>query len=206
MINQSSTPANPSPVDFRYSGSYIVADLEYVWANGKMSQNIRLVRKELGKTPDEVQNAPPVQKKPEVKENNFNPTGAPVPNEVYNVGQTYLVQDKNGKLYNITVTKLLEDGIQVTGTLTESPVGMSPSNTSNRAPIPENPTEPTPPTPTTGSKNGYTYIYEQTGNIQRVITRDKDGKFVANTGNYSFPGNKTKEMLIADARKAAGDD
>ena len=310
MVNQSSTPANPSPVDFRYSGSYIVADIEYVWAKGKMSQNVRLVKKELGKTPDEVQDAPPVQKKPEVKENNFNPTGAPVPNEVYNVGQTYLVQDKNGKLYNITVTKLLEDGIQVTGTLTESPVGMSPSNTSNRAPVfentstkattetaPPNTIDPTqftiglsnpvseadkkitgivnitkqgplrtatgnmsgfpdggtigpikgepvdsgisadqlvnemikklessitikykievklkvisPPEPSSivsSSKKGYTYTYEQTENNQRVITRDKDGKFVANTGNYLFPGNKTKEILISDARKAAGDD
>jgi len=215
MINQSSTPANPSPVDFRYTGSYIVADIEYVWAKGKMSQNIRLVRKELGKTPEEVQNAPPVQKKPEVKENNFNPTGTssvvPAPNEVYNVGQTYLVQDKNGKLYNIAVTKLLEDGIQVTGILTESPVGMSQSGTSNRAPAvgTDIPTEPTPPAvPTTekGSKKGYTYTYEQIGDNQRVITRDKDGKFVANTGNYLFPGNKTKEMLIADAKKAAGDD
>jgi hypothetical protein len=207
MINQLATPANSSIVDYRYSGSYIVADIEYVWAKGKMSQNIRLVRKELGKTPEEIQNAPPVQKKPEVKENNFNPTGTPsvTPNEVYNVGQTYLVQDKNGKLYNISVTKLLEDGIQVTGTLTESPVGMSPSTASNRAPVPENPTEVTQPTPTP-SKKEYTYTYEQIGDNQRVITRDKDGKFVANTGNYLFPGNKTKEMLIADAKKAAGDD
>lgn len=138
LINQSSTPANPSPVDFRYSGSYIIADIEYVWVNGKMSQRIRLVRKELGKTPDEIKNDPPVKKAPEVKENNFNPTGTssvvPAPNEVYNVGQTYLVQDKNGKLYNITVTKLLEDGIQVTGTLTESPIGMSQSSASNTSP------------------------------------------------------------------------
>jgi len=143
MINQSSTPANPSPVDFRYSGSYIVADIEYVWTKGKMSQNIRLVKKELGKTPEEVQNAPPVKKKPEVKENNFNPTGTssvvPAPNEIYNVGQTYLVQDKNGKLYKIAVTKLLENGVQVTGTLTESPVGMSQSNSSNTSPTGTNP-------------------------------------------------------------------
>jgi hypothetical protein len=156
MVNKSSTPANPSPIDFRYSGSYIVADIEYVWTKGKMSQNVRLVRKELGKTPEEIQNAPPVQKKPEVKENNFNPTGTssvvPAPNEVYNVGQTYLVQDKNGKLYNITVTKLLENGTQVTGTLSESPVGMSQSSTSNTAPVGINPATASAPPPTAPTK------------------------------------------------------
>jgi hypothetical protein len=47
------------------------------------------------------------------------------------VGQTYLVQDKSGKLYNLTVTSLLENGTEVTGTLTDSPIGMSSSTTSN---------------------------------------------------------------------------
>lgn len=128
IINQSSTPANPSPVDFRYSGSYIIADIEYIWSKGRMSQNLRLVRKELGKTPDEVKNSPPVKAKPETKENNLNPvdnntqTSQPAPNSVYNVGQVYLVQNNNSKLYNIEVSKLLEDGIQLTGTLTESPI------------------------------------------------------------------------------------
>ena len=202
MINKLSTPGNTSPIDFRYSGSYIVADLEYVWANGKMSQNIRLVRKELGKTPDEFKNDPPVQKKPEVKENNFNPTGTssvvPAPNEVYNVGQTYLVQDKNGKLYNITVTKLLEDGIQVTGTLTESPVGMSPSNTSNRAPIPENPTEPTPPAPTTPTEpTEFTIglsnpVSEADKKITGVVNITKQGPLRTATGIVSgFPDGGT---------------
>jgi hypothetical protein len=136
LFNQTSTPANPAMMDFRYSGYYIIADIEYFWVKGKMSQKLRLVRKELGKTPEEIKNAPPVKAPAEVKENNPNPTGAtssivPAPNSVYNVGENYLVQDKNGKLYNLTVTQLLQDGIQVTGTLVESPVGMSASSTSN---------------------------------------------------------------------------
>lgn len=205
MVNKSSTPANPSPVDFRYSGSYIVADIEYVWNRGKMSQNIRLVRKELGKTPDEIQNGPPVQKKPEVKENNFNPTGTssivPAPNEVYNVGQTYLVQDKNGKLYNISVTKLLEDGIQVTGTLTESPVGMSQSSASNTAPNFSNPTTQTStpteaetintePTEFTIALQGA--VSEEAKKISGVITISKQGPLKTATGTISgFPDGGT---------------
>ena len=137
LINPSSTPTNPSVRDHRYSGYYIIADIEYLWNGKSMSQKLRLVKKELGKTPEEVRNDPPPQKKPEVKENNTNPVGTtasnliPAPNSVYNVGQTYLVQDKNGKLYNLTVTSLLENGTEVTATLKDSPIGMSSSTTSN---------------------------------------------------------------------------
>jgi len=136
LINPSSTLTNPSIRDHRYSGYYIIADIEYLWNGKSMSQKLRLVKKELGKTPEEVRNDPQQQKKPEIKENNINPVGTtvsttPVPNSVYTVGQTYLVQDKSGKLYNLTVTSLLENGIEVTGTLKDSPIGMSSSTTGN---------------------------------------------------------------------------
>ena len=205
MVNKSSTPTNPSPIDFRYSGSYIVADIEYVWSRGKMSQKVRLVRKELGKTPDEIKDGPPVQKKPEVKENNFNPTGTssvvPAPNLAYNVGQTYLVQDKNGKLYNITVTKLLEDGVQVTGTLVESPVGMSQSSTSNTAtvginpatasaPPPTAPTKPTEPTEFTLAVSNA--ITEADKKITGVVNITRQGPQRTATGTVSgFPDGGT---------------
>lgn len=208
LINKTSTPANISPVDYRYSGSYIIADIEYNWSKGKMSQRLRLVRKELGKTPEEVQNAPPVQAKPEVKENNFNPTGTssvvPAPNSVYNIGQTYLVQDKNGKLYNITVTSLLADGIQVTGILKESPVGVSASSTSNTSQAGINPsTEPTVPTTATQSTTNTTTpteftigvsnpISDSDKKISGVITISKQGPLQTATGTISgFPDGGT---------------
>jgi len=140
LITPSSTPTNPSVRDHRYSGYYIIADIEYLWNGKSMSQKLRLVKKELGKTPEEVRNDPPQQKKPEVKENNPNPgttaSVIPAPNSVYNVGQTYLVQDKSGKMYNLTVTSLLENGIEVTGTLKDSPIGLSSSTVSNLSATP----------------------------------------------------------------------
>lgn len=123
VVNASSTPTNPGIVDWRYSGYYILADIEYLWNGKSMSQKIRLVRKELGKTPDEKRNDPPQQKKPEVKENNPNPVpGAtssvvPAPNSIYKVGDTYLVQDKDGKKYDLLITSILENGIEVKGKL-----------------------------------------------------------------------------------------
>ena len=137
LVNPSSTITNPSVRDFRYSGYYIIADIEYSWNGKSMSQKLRLVKKELGKTPDEIKNDPPQQKKPEVKENNTNPVGTtastiiPAPNSIYDVGQTYLVQDKSGKLYNLTVTNILENGTEIVGTIKDSPIGMSSSTTSN---------------------------------------------------------------------------
>jgi hypothetical protein len=201
LVNKSQTPANAGSVDFRYSGSYIIADIEYIWSKGKMSQNLRLVRKELGKTPDEIKNAPPVKAKPEVKENNFNPTGTssvvPAPNSVYNVGQTYLVQDKNGKLYKLMVTKLLEDGLQVTGTLVESPIGVSASNTANTSPIGSNTatqstvptTTPTPPPASNEFTIGISNpTSEADKKISGVITISKQGPLQTATGTISgFP-------------------
>lgn len=123
VVNVSSTPTNPGIVDWRYSGYYILADIEYLWNGKSMSQKIRLVRKELGKTPDEKKNDPPQQRKPEVKENNPNPVpGAtssvvPPPNAIYKIGDTYLVQDKDGKKYDLLITSISENGIEVKGTL-----------------------------------------------------------------------------------------
>jgi hypothetical protein len=121
IINAVTTIASESQVDWRYSGYYIISDIEYNWSGGKMSQELRLIRKELGKTPEEVKNGPPVKQKEEVKENNPNPEpkddSKPIPNSVYNVGQVYLVQDKDGKKYELTVTSLLQNGTEVTGTL-----------------------------------------------------------------------------------------
>lgn len=123
IINASSTPTNPGIVDWRYSGYYILADIEYTWNGKTMGQKLRLVRKELGKTPDEAKNDPPQQKKPETKENNPNPIpGAtssiyPPPNAVYKIGDTYLVQDRDGKKYDLLITSISENGIEVKGKL-----------------------------------------------------------------------------------------
>ena len=55
------------------------------------------------------------------------------------------------------------------------------------------------------SKRGYTYNYEIQGQTHRVVVKDKDGKFVCNTGSFDVAGAKTKEILIEDAKKAAND-
>jgi hypothetical protein len=119
IVNDTQTPAQPDKLNYRYSGEYIIVDITFNWNKGKMSQELRLVRKELGKSPEEIKNAPPIQKKKEDKEINDNPitTSTNSPNSVYVVGQTYLVSDKNGKLYDLTVKKLSDNGRDIIGTL-----------------------------------------------------------------------------------------
>lgn len=118
IINQTSTPSNPDMIDWRYSGYYIIADIEYLWDGNKMTQRLRLVRKELGKTPDEIENDVVAPKKTELKENNINPVDIKYkPNSVYDVGRSYFVKDKSGNRYELIVRSLSENGDEITAEL-----------------------------------------------------------------------------------------
>lgn len=126
LINDAPTFANPSIVNWRYSGDYIIADIEYVWSKGKAIQNVRLVRKELGKTPEEIKNTkPPTTNREEIKEVNTNPNipgltySEIVPNSKYSVGQVYKVNDKEYKVYDITVIDVLNNGYDIVGDIVD---------------------------------------------------------------------------------------
>ncbi len=122
ITSELKTVANPT-ADFRYSGDYIIKDIEYYWNGKTLSQELFLIRKELSKTPDEIKNDPPPQVEKDVKEDNLNPIpGAtssiiPAPNVIYNIGEVYIVQDKEGNRYELTITEILPNGIEVNGTL-----------------------------------------------------------------------------------------
>lgn len=121
VINDTQTISSTSIVNYRYSGEYIIADISFNWSRGRMLQELRLVRKELSKNPDEVKNNKTAEKKNENREINTNPidTKSP-PNDAYVIGQLLLVQDKNGKLYYITITRISDNGKEVSGKLEES--------------------------------------------------------------------------------------
>jgi hypothetical protein len=68
ITNATTTPANTEEINFRYSGEYIILNITYLWFGGKLSQKVELVRKEMGKKPDEINNPKPLEKKKEVKD------------------------------------------------------------------------------------------------------------------------------------------
>jgi hypothetical protein len=117
ITNPTTTPANTEEINFRYSGDYIILDITYLWMGGKLSQKVKLVRKEMGKKPDEMTDPKPLEKKKEVKEINENPVGATpsvvLPNSIYTPGESYVVKDKDGKKYIVTIKSLSEDGKEV---------------------------------------------------------------------------------------------
>lgn len=117
ITNPATTPVNDEKINFRYSGNYIILDITYIWMKGKLSQKVKLVRKEMGKKPSEMKDPAPVENKKEVKEINENPIGATpsviLPNSVYTPGESYVVKDKDGRKYIVTIKSLSEDGREV---------------------------------------------------------------------------------------------
>lgn len=56
FVNQKESPTNEQSIDERLTGSWIIADIRYIWSRGSLRQSINAVRKELGKTTDEKLN------------------------------------------------------------------------------------------------------------------------------------------------------
>jgi predicted ribosome quality control (RQC) complex YloA/Tae2 family protein len=87
---------------------------------GSLNQRLTAVRKELGKTVEEIEEqttAP--QKEVNNSEVNDNPSPDIVPNSIYVVGDIYTVTGKDNKSYEIIIEKLSEDGKEVTARLIE---------------------------------------------------------------------------------------
>ena len=124
IINPSSTPTEDI-INYRYSGKYIISTISYAYRRGRLKQELTLVRSELGKTKEEMQDPSPVSKKTEEKQINENPvvpgttasTPPVLPNSVYTVGEVLTVQDIAGVKYKLNIKQLLENGTEVLGNL-----------------------------------------------------------------------------------------
>ena len=120
VLNISPTPTDKTTLEWRLSGEWVVCDIEYNFIGGKVSQDIKLIRKEMGKNEEEMKENLVKEDKKEAKEQNENPVPQEVlPNSVYKVGEVYTVQDKSGKKYTLTVKSLSEDGKDVSANIKE---------------------------------------------------------------------------------------
>ena len=119
VIKDAATPASPELMQWRWSGEWLISDIRYTFIGGKLDQQVTLVRKEMGKNPEEMKEKP--SNKPEAKtEKNENPivgtassTITNKPNEAYAVGEEYTVQDASGKKYVVKILSLSENGNDV---------------------------------------------------------------------------------------------
>lgn len=121
VINLAPTPTDEATVEWRLSGDWSISEINFNFANGMISQEIKLTRKELGKTPGEMNENLVKENKKEAKQQNENPAPAPArPNAVYEVGEIYTVRDKNGKTFTLTIKSLSDNGKEVVANIKET--------------------------------------------------------------------------------------
>ena len=127
IVNPVPSPSDPQMIQWRKSGDYIISEMNFNWNGRSLKQELRLMRKELGKNPKEInEGPPPAEKTPADVKNpeNTNPTDdiklltpiAPV-NSTFTVGDIYTIEDSNKARYFANITNVLENGIEVTAKL-----------------------------------------------------------------------------------------
>ena len=122
LINERQTPADQDALDYRYSGEWMITDISYYWDGQGMLQKLKVARKELGKKPEELDATTQPDKtvdNSEINENPSDPLDNP-PNSVYAEGEVYTVRgSKDGRLYQLTIQKLSENGKEVVAKIKE---------------------------------------------------------------------------------------
>lgn len=122
IINERQTVADPNFKDERHSGEWMIIDISFNWNGSRLMQNMKLVRKELNKKPEELNATTEPDKTVNNSEVNENPSDAleNPPNGVYAEGEVYTVRgSKDGKLYQLTIEKLSENGKEVVAKIKE---------------------------------------------------------------------------------------
>lgn len=118
FINQKQTESDKKIYDERLSGEWIIMDIRFIFSGGKLQQKVTAVRKEFGKTQEEKDNQVTKTEEKDNSEINDNPiTTTNRPNEEYIIGETYIVEDKNGNKYELIVDELLFNGTDIKGTI-----------------------------------------------------------------------------------------
>ena len=141
VINQTTSPTDIKPINWRQSGEWIISDIIFKFdtENSKkvFTQEILLMRKEIAKTPDEIENTEPIQNDELNEKVNDNPSPV-LPNSIYRIGDVYRVKDSKGFEYLISVESVSDDGNFISGFFTSIPT--------------YDPPNPAPPTITIGEK------------------------------------------------------
>ena len=122
ITNVKRTPTNDSYLDERVSGEWLIVDIVYNWARGGMTQTLKVVRKELNKIKEELSIPTEPDKTVDNSEINENPSDdlENPPNSVYEEGEVYTVRgSKDGRLYQLTIQKLSENGKEVVAKIKE---------------------------------------------------------------------------------------
>lgn len=140
VLNLVPTVTAPEKILWRQSGDWIISDIVFKFntegTKKVFTQEILLIRKELGKTMDEIAKDQPVEKKDENNDkSNINPEPV-APNSVYDLGEVYRVKDNKGEEYLILIKAKTDDVNGVFAQLTSiktstDPIGLTSSEVTN---------------------------------------------------------------------------
>ena len=127
IVNQEpATETNKETVQWRKSGDYIISEINFNWNGTSLKQELKLIRKELGKNPEEInEGTPPTAPKDvkDPKQENPAPPSDPVvkvaPNSVYVVSDVYTVENSDGNRFLLTVTNVLANGTDITAKISQ---------------------------------------------------------------------------------------
>lgn len=116
IVNQKQTVSDKDLIDKRISGDWVIIDIKFIWNGNSLKQSIICTRKELGKTDEEKENEIIEEDKTvNNSEINENPIEPGKPNERYEVGEVYTLEDSDGVKYLYTITGLDDNGVDVIG-------------------------------------------------------------------------------------------
>lgn len=169
--NKVQTGSDPDLVQSRISGDWIITDIRYSWNGTSLKQILSCARKDLEKLKEEKEGQQPVVEEEKKGENKNEEVEADPPNSVYEVGEVYRLRNKDGSIeYELTIEKLLDNGIEVQGYLIEIPI-----------PEPEPPPPPEPP-PTPAPEQTPT---EENNQVNQESTPYSGGPLKLLEGNFS---------------------
>ena len=127
IVNQEpATETNRETIQWRKSGDYIISEINFNWNGTSLKQELKLIRKELGKNPEEInEGSPPTAPKDvkDPKQENPAPPSDPVvkvaPNSIYVVSDVYTVENSDGNRFLLTVTNVLANGTDITAKISQ---------------------------------------------------------------------------------------
>lgn len=216
FTNEKITATEPELIMTRYTGDWIIIDISYTYQKSALVQTVRIARKELTKTQNEIDTETTKQDNSQNSEINDNPVLEPepvIPNSIYEIGDEVYIE-QNGKMYIVVVEKLSDNGLEISGKIKKSPIGL-PFGYTNITPglsasglTPSSTTNPSQPQGEANIKTtqlSSVGIYTGVGN--EVITATvpfliNDTKEITGIGTASLPPEgvaKQKEMAVKAA-------
>jgi len=198
FVNPRTTATDPEVINVRQTGEWTVLEISFIFKKGTLSQKVILGRRELSKTAEEINREVVEPDKKDNAEINENPDteNKIVPNSTYTVGQRVLVE-QNGKQYIIEVTSVLDNGVDIEGTITDFNIVSEKTSESMQADTPVGEQKPSEKGEVTleqansRSKNSYNYSYlekeMQLGLFKQITIKDKDSKIIMTVDNISEP-------------------